>query len=105
ARVRDVHQAKMARPLVSFAEATARRPPLVWRPEDVATPAFLGRRVLDAFPLSALVPYIDWRFFFSAWELPAKFPQVLEDPVYGETARDLYAAAKRLLASIEQDGL
>jgi 5-methyltetrahydrofolate--homocysteine methyltransferase len=63
---------------------------------DVATPAFTGRRVLDDVPLETLVPYIDWRFFFSAWELPAKFPQVLDDPTYGETARDLYGAAQTL---------
>jgi 5-methyltetrahydrofolate--homocysteine methyltransferase len=105
ARVRGLHQAKVARPLVPFAEATARRPPLVWRPEDVATPAFLGHRVLDGVAVAELIPYIDWRFFFSAWELPAKFPQVLDDPVYGEAARDLYGAAQALLARIEQDGL
>jgi 5-methyltetrahydrofolate--homocysteine methyltransferase len=105
ARVRDVHQAKVARPLVPFADARARRPEVVWRAEDVATPGFLGRRVLDAFPLSELVPYVDWRFFFSAWELPAKFPQVLDDPTYGATARDLWAAAKALLARIERERL
>jgi 5-methyltetrahydrofolate--homocysteine methyltransferase len=97
ARVRELHQAKAARPLVPFADAVARRPEVAWRREDVAVPSILGRRVLDPFPLAELVPYIDWRFFFSAWELPAKFPQVLDDPKYGETARDLYGAARALL--------
>src|SRR5204862_282631 len=83
--------------MVPFADAVARRPDVAWRREDVAVPSILGRRVLDPFPLAELVPYIDWRFFFSAWELPAKFPQVLDDPKYGETARDLYGAARALL--------
>jgi 5-methyltetrahydrofolate--homocysteine methyltransferase len=104
-RVRELHQAKAARPLVPYAEAVARRPRIVWRPADVSTPSFRGRRVLDSVPLAELVPYIDWRFFFAAWELPARFPQVLDDPVYGATARDLYAAAERLLERIVTDGL
>jgi 5-methyltetrahydrofolate--homocysteine methyltransferase len=105
ARMRDLHQAKAARPLVPFADARARRPSREWRQADVATPSFTGRRVLDSMPLAELVPYIDWRFFFAAWELPAKFPQVLDDPTYGESARDLYAAAQSLLARIVDDGL
>jgi 5-methyltetrahydrofolate--homocysteine methyltransferase len=105
ARVRDLHQAKAARPLVPFADAVARRPAREWRQADVAAPSFTGRRVLDHVPLAALVPYIDWRFFFAAWELPAKFPQVLDDPTYGESARDLYAAAQALLARIVDEGL
>jgi 5-methyltetrahydrofolate--homocysteine methyltransferase len=63
ARMRDLHQAKAARPLVPFAEAVVRRPPRAWRQADVATPSFTGRRVLDSVPLAELVPYIDWRFF------------------------------------------
>jgi 5-methyltetrahydrofolate--homocysteine methyltransferase len=56
-------------------------------------------------PLADLVPYIDWRFFFTAWELPGRFPGVLEDPTYGEAARDLYANARRLLDEIVKDRL
>jgi 5-methyltetrahydrofolate--homocysteine methyltransferase len=100
ARIRDLHAAKTARPLVPFADAVAKRPALRWRADGVATPRFTGRRLLDEVPLETLVPYIDWRFFFSAWELPAKFPQVLDDPTYGETARDLYGAAQTLLDRI-----
>jgi 5-methyltetrahydrofolate--homocysteine methyltransferase len=105
ARVRDVHAGKAARPLVPFVEAVARRPAVAWRPEDVSTPAFLGRRVLDPFPLAELVPYIDWRFFFTAWELPGRFPQVLDDPTYGATARDLFDAAQKLLRRIVDERL
>jgi 5-methyltetrahydrofolate--homocysteine methyltransferase len=105
ARMRDLHQAKAARPLVPYADAAARRPSLQWRQADVSEPSFIGRRLLDSVPLAELVPYIDWRFFFAAWELPAKFPQVLDDPTYGESARDLYAAAQALLARIVDEGL
>jgi 5-methyltetrahydrofolate--homocysteine methyltransferase len=104
-RVRDVYADKVARPIVPFADASARRPARTWRQGDVATPPRLGRRTLDPFPLADLVPYIDWRFFFTAWELPGRFPEVLDDPVYGESARDLYGAAEKLLARIVDERL
>jgi 5-methyltetrahydrofolate--homocysteine methyltransferase len=99
ARIREVFQQKEARPLDPLAAANAARPRLQWRPDDVAAPAFLGRQVVDV-PLGTLVPYIDWRFFFTAWELPGRFPGVLDDPTYGEAARDLYGAATALLDRI-----
>jgi 5-methyltetrahydrofolate--homocysteine methyltransferase len=104
-RLRDLYQAKVARPLTPLAEASTRRPVRTWRQEDIAVPSVLGRHVLDDVALAELVPYIDWRFFFSAWELPAKFPQVLEDPTYGEAARDLYAAAQAMLARLVDERL
>jgi 5-methyltetrahydrofolate--homocysteine methyltransferase len=103
-RLRDVHAAKTARPLLPLAAADARRAPIVWKAEDVATPAFVGRRLVDDVPLAEIARYIDWRFFFSAWELPARFPDVLQDPTYGETARDLYANAQALLRRIIDEG-
>jgi 5-methyltetrahydrofolate--homocysteine methyltransferase len=105
ARLRDAHAAKAARPLASLAVAEAGRLRLEWRAEDLATPEFVGRRVLDDVSLAEIVRYIDWRFFFTAWELPGRFPQVLDDPTYGEAARDLYANATALLERIVAEKL
>ena len=45
---------------------------------------------LDDVPLEELVQFIDWTFFFSAWELKGRFPAILEHPQYGAAARELY---------------
>src|SRR5262249_11973729 len=95
ARMRDVYQQKAARPLDPLVVANAARPTLAWDGDAVAKPAVLGRQLLDDVALDVLVPYIDWRFFFTAWELPGRFPEVLDDPVYGTAARDLYGEAPR----------
>jgi 5-methyltetrahydrofolate--homocysteine methyltransferase len=105
ARLREAHAGKAARPLLPLAAADAARPRIDWRAADVPVPAFLGRRVLADVPLGEIARYIDWRFFFTAWELPGRFPQVLDDPTYGEAARDLYANATRLLERIVAEKL
>src|SRR4029453_1071527 len=64
-----------------------------------------GRRVLADAPLDAVIPYIDWTFFFSAWELKGRFPAILDHPQYGPAARDLYSNARALLDRIVRERL
>ena len=56
-------------------------------------------------PLETLVPYIDWTFFFAAWELKGRFPAILDHPQYGKAARDLYDNARALLDRIVSEKL
>ena len=51
--------------------------------------------------LAELRPYIDWQFFFHAWELKGKFPGILDQPA----ARELYDDATEQLEEIVRDGL
>jgi 5-methyltetrahydrofolate--homocysteine methyltransferase len=53
--------------------------------------------------VSDLVPYIDWQFFFAAWELKGKFPAILDDPTVGIAARDLYTHALAILDRIVRE--
>jgi 5-methyltetrahydrofolate--homocysteine methyltransferase len=69
----------------------------------VAVPDFLGVRVLDPVPLAEIVPYIDWTFFFAAWELKGRFPAILEHPQYGHAARELYDNARTVLDRIVRE--
>ncbi len=59
--------------------ARARRTPIKWRAEDIATPEFTGVRVLDNFPLATLREFIDWTPFFHTWELKGVYPRILDD--------------------------
>ncbi len=99
-RLRELHAERRAQPLVPYAKARQQRLAIDWRPEDLARPEFFGARALKDFPLAELVPYVDWTFFFHAWELRGKFPQILDHPAYGKAARDLFADAKKLLDRI-----
>jgi 5-methyltetrahydrofolate--homocysteine methyltransferase len=98
--LRELHASKLKKPLVPLALARKNRARTMFRREDVPAPAFLGRRELRDVPLAEIARYIDWTFFFTAWDLPGRFPQILDHPKYGAAARDLYAAGKKLLDEI-----
>jgi 5-methyltetrahydrofolate--homocysteine methyltransferase len=102
--LRRLHGGGRERPLLSYAEARARRLVLDWRAEDLARPAFIGRRELRDLPLAELFPYVDWTFFFSAWELKGKFPKILDDPRLGAAARELFEAGRALLEKVAAEG-
>ncbi len=101
-RLRAVYASKQEKPLLALEGARAKRTPVVWRAEEIARPAFFGRRELENVPLAELRPYIDWTFFFSAWELGGKYPRIFEHPRYGAEAKKLYDDANRLLDELEK---
>jgi 5-methyltetrahydrofolate--homocysteine methyltransferase len=97
AKLREQYATRAERPTLSYERARANRMRLDFA--DAPTPAFLGARQVDV-DLSELVPFIDWTFFFSAWELKGRFPAILDDPAHGAAARDLYQRARALLERI-----
>jgi 5-methyltetrahydrofolate--homocysteine methyltransferase len=99
-KLRALHAGRQEKPLLSLEEARANAGRVDFDAEKVPTPAFLGRRVVDDVRVEDLVPYIDWTFLFSAWDLAGRYPKILADPKVGEAARDLYDNARRLLDEI-----
>jgi 5-methyltetrahydrofolate--homocysteine methyltransferase len=102
-RLRVLHAEKGRKPLLSLRDARARRTPVDWHEEDLAAPAFTGSRLVEE-DVELLRRYVDWTFFFHAWELKGRYPAILDDPVKGEAARDLFEAANSLLDEIVADG-
>jgi 5-methyltetrahydrofolate--homocysteine methyltransferase len=105
AELREQYKTRRERPLVPYQAALKNRLKIDWASETLPAPSFIGRRVLDGVPLGDLVPYIDWTFFFAAWELKGRFPAILDHPQYGAAARELYDHAQALLARIVCDRL
>jgi 5-methyltetrahydrofolate--homocysteine methyltransferase len=99
-QLREQHGARKERPMLPYETAVARALKIDWARETLPELPFVGRRVLASVPLERLVPFIDWTFFFAAWELKGRFPAILDHPQYGEAARDLYASAQLLLERI-----
>ncbi|HXH07142.1 MAG TPA: methionine synthase, partial [Vicinamibacterales bacterium] len=100
---RERHAARQERPLLPYEAACANRFRTDWTAIVPPRPAFLGRRTVEP-ALETLFPYIDWTFFFAAWELKGRFPAILDHPVHGAAARELYAAARARLDRLARDG-
>ncbi len=72
-----------------------------YRPE---APAYSGPETVG-YSIPELIPYIDWSYFFLAWEMKGRYPAILDDPSSGHEARKLLADAKFMLARAEKESL
>ncbi len=99
-RRREVHTLQRKQPLLRYEQACEQGVKIDFKAEDIAQPSFVGRRLLEEFSLSEIREYINWTFFFNAWELKGRFPHILDSPEYGDAARDLYDNAGELLDEI-----
>jgi len=63
-------------------------------------PQYPGLHHFGEWPLKDLKASIDWTPFFRAWELAGTYPSILDDPVVGESARNLFADAQQMLDQI-----
>jgi 5-methyltetrahydrofolate--homocysteine methyltransferase len=103
-RLRQLHAEKERTPLLPYRVALQHRTPIEWRPEDVPSPSFTGTRTVEP-SLATLREYIDWTFFFTAWELKGRYPQILDHPAHGQAARELFKDGNELLDEIVDGGL
>jgi 5-methyltetrahydrofolate--homocysteine methyltransferase len=99
-RERDMFAQRRQRKLVPYAEALRKRLKIDWQNTPIAQPSFLGTRALAGFPLSEIIPYIDWSPFFLAWEMRGSYPAIFDDPKLGPEARKLHRDALALLDRI-----
>ncbi|SDD20418.1 methionine synthase [Nocardioides lianchengensis] len=98
--LRTRHAAKSDRPQLSYADAVANATPIDWSSYTPVAPREPGVHVLADYDIAELREYIDWQPFFNAWEMKGKFPDILNSPTSGETARKLYDDAQAMLDRI-----
>jgi len=97
AKLREQHAGRKDRATLSIAQARRNRLKLDY--SAPAVPSFTGLKKVDP-ALEELVPFIDWQFFFAAWELKGRYPKIFDDPKIGTAARDLFDHAQKLLKQI-----
>ena len=97
--IRDVRAGKGQSALISIEDARAN----AFTIDEALKPHAPRQPGLHVFPdwdLADLAEYIDWTPFFRAWELAGNYPAILDDPVVGESARNLFEDAQKMLAQI-----
>lgn len=98
AALRERHAQKSERKMLTLEKARANRTPVEWEGYTPPVPAQgTGVREFLDYDFAELREYIDWQPFFNAWEMKGRFPDILNNPVSGETARKLYEDAQEML--------
>jgi len=82
---------------ISYEKAKANKLKIVWKESDIYKPTFIGNKYFNDYDLAEISEYIDWTFFFHAWKLNGKYPDIFNDPVKGEEAKKLFQDAKNML--------
>jgi 5-methyltetrahydrofolate--homocysteine methyltransferase len=101
ASLRERHAQKNERPMVTLEKARANRTPIEWDGYTPKVPAAgIGVREFENYDIAELREYIDWQPFFNAWEMKGRFPDILNNPISGETARKLYDDAQEMLDTL-----
>jgi 5-methyltetrahydrofolate--homocysteine methyltransferase len=121
AKVREQHAAKQGVKLLPLAAARANRTRLDYAPQahfnavpqahsndapqahsnySPFPPRRPGLRQLCQIDLATLARYIDWGPFFQTWDLPGRYPQLLDDARVGEQARSVFADAQAMLKKL-----
>jgi 5-methyltetrahydrofolate--homocysteine methyltransferase len=96
-RLRVAHASKKGPTLVTLDAARCNAFQSDWVRDRPAAPRFIGRRELRNVNLAELAQFIDWGPFFQTWELAGPFPAILEDPLVGEAARNVFAEGQAML--------
>jgi 5-methyltetrahydrofolate--homocysteine methyltransferase len=78
---------------------------LDWQSYIPPVPEIPGYQVFHSYPISELIPYIDWIFFFKVWQMTGRFPDILHDVQKGREASRLYADAQVMLDRVEKEQL
>jgi len=101
AEVRERHRNRgPAKRLVSLKDARANGSKFDWKTYAPPAPNKPGITVIDDIPIPELLKVTDWTPFFQAWELHGHYPAILNDPVVGAQARELFDDAQKILKQI-----
>ena len=91
--------------LVSLKEARENKFNINWNNREIPKPNFIGIKEVMNYTVSDLRPYIDWTFFFIAWEMKKLYPDILEDSAYGKEAKKIFNDANKMLDFIEENNI
>jgi 5-methyltetrahydrofolate--homocysteine methyltransferase len=86
--------------IITIEDARKNKLELGWSNFKPFEPKATGLHVLKDVDISELIPFIDWTFFFKAWGLKGRYPDILSDSVHGSEADKLKVEAELMLNEI-----
>ena len=103
-KIRAQHLSRTPRtPLLSLAQARANAFSTDWAAYAPPAPGSIGVQALRDYDLATIAGHIDWSPFFQTWELSGPYPKILQDPMVGEAARNVFAEGQAMLKRIIEE--
>lgn len=68
---------------------------------NIVKPEKLGVTTFNDIKISEVRELINWTFFFKAWEIKGRYPQIFDDPQKGVEAKKLFDDATAMLDELE----
>lgn len=103
AQVRERRASAPKRELVDIKSARANAFEWDWQSYSPPKPSSLELIHLDHVAIEEVRAYIDWTPFFKTWGLAGKFPEILDDTVVGNSAREVYHDAQAMLDELSSN--
>ena len=101
ARAREQHANKKGVKLLSLEEARLNKSKLQFdKTYTPKVPKFIGKRAFKNIDLNLIAPFIDWSPFFQTWDLVGFYPAILNDPIVGESATQVFSEAQAMLTKL-----
>lgn len=104
-KIREEHANQKSAEYYSIEDARNNSEAIDWTKAPIYKPKKTGLQVQKNFSVGEIRKYIDWTFFFVAWELKCMYPEIMEDPQYKDEAKKLFEDANKMLDKIEKENL
>ena len=71
-----------------------------WEKYNPSKPKINKIKVQNKISIKKILSFVDWKPFFEAWELYGNYPDILNDSIVGDTAKDLWKDAQKMISKI-----
>ena len=100
--VRNRRESRAPRASLTLAQARVNPFSWDWNQYTPPRPNLNELKIVKDISIDILQEYIDWTPFFITWGLAGKYPDILNDDVVGETAREVHQEALAKLDEFQQ---
>ncbi len=86
--------------LLSLSDARENKPAIDWTTYSPPIPKKTGTLVYNDYDIETVVPFIDWTPLFTAFDLPGRYPRILDYKHLGDEPRKLFGDAQKMLKRV-----
>ncbi|MBK7172681.1 MAG: methionine synthase [Bacteroidales bacterium] len=90
---------------ISLEDARANKLKLDWSNYTPVRPMLIGNKYIRTCSFEETSRYIDWTYFFHAWKINGKFPEIFKDMTKGAEAWKLFTEAQAMVSKIIEERL